>query len=153
MGTTTFSGPIKAGTIKETTGTTVGTDMKNTGQVVMAQSHAVDLSGGALAAVASNVIIPANSQIIDCVFDIITAANTSTNISVGFVGGAATALVNAHTIGTTAGRQYPTTTAGGALAWEDIGTSDQRINFTNSAATNAGEVRITITYQQNNNLA
>ena len=153
MGTTTFSGPIKAGTIKETTGTTVGTDMKNTGQVVMAQTHAIDLSGGALAAVASNVIIPANSQIIDCIFDIITAANTSTNISVGFVGGAATALVNAHTIGTTAGRQYPTTTAGGALAWEDIGTSDQRINFTNSAATNAGEVRITITYQQNNNLA
>ena len=153
MGTTTFSGPIKAGTIKETTGTTVGTDMKNTGQVVMAQSHAVDLSGGALAAVASNVIIPANSQIIDCVFDIITAANTSTNISVGFVGGAATALVNAHTIGTTAGRQYPTTVSGGALAWEDIGTSDQRLNFTNSAATNAGEVRITILYQQNTNFA
>ena len=153
MGTTTFSGPIKAGTIKETTGTTVGTDMKNTGQVVMAQSHAVDLSGGALAAVASNVIIPANSQIIDCVFDIITAANTSTNISVGFVGGAATALVNAHTIGTTAGRQYPTTVSRGALAWEDIGTSDQRLNFTNSAATNAGEVRITILYQQNTNFA
>ena len=153
MGTTTFSGPIKAGTIKETTGTTVGTDMKNTGQVVMAQTHAVDLSGGALAAVASNVIIPANSQIIDCVFDIITAANTSTNISVGFVGGSATALVNAYTIGTTAGRQYPTTKAGGALAWEDIGTSDQRLNFTNSAGTNAGEVRITVTYQQNTNFA
>ena len=153
MGTTTFSGPIKAGTIKETTGTTVGTDMKNTGQVVMAQSHAIDLSGGALAAVASNVIIPANSQIIDCVFDIITAANTSTDISVGFVGGAATALVNAHTIGTTAGRQYPTTKSGGALAWEDIGTSDQRLNFTNSAATNAGEVRITILYQQNTHFA
>ncbi len=153
MGTTTFSGPIKAGTIKETTGTTVGTDMKNTGQVVMAQTHAVDLSGGALAAVASNIIIPANSQIIDCVFDIITAANTSTNISVGFVGGAATALVNAYTIGTTAGRQYPTTKAGGALAWEDIGTSDQRLNFTNSAATNAGECRVTILYQQNINLS
>jgi len=153
MGTTTFSGPIKAGTIKETTGTTVGTDMKNTGQVVMAQTHAIDLSSGALAAVASNVIIPANSQIIDCVFDIITAANTSTNISVGFVGGSATALVNAYTIGTTAGRQYPTTKAGGALAWEDIGTSDQRLNFTNSAATNAGECRVTILYQQNINLS
>ena len=153
MGTTTFSGPIKAGTIKETTGTTVGTDMKNTGQVVMAQTHAIDLSGGALAAVASNVIIPANSQIIDGVFDIITAANTSTNISVGFVGGSATALVNAYTIGTTAGRQYPTTKAGGALAWEDIGTSDQRLNFTNSAATNAGECRVTILYQQNINLS
>ena len=153
MGTTTFSGPIKAGTIKETTGTTVGTDMKNTGQVVMAQTHAISLAGGALAAVASDIIIPANSQIIDCVFDIITAANTSTNISVGFVGGAATALVNAYTIGTTAGRQYPETKAGGALAWEDIGTSDQRLNFTNSAATNAGEVRITVLYQQNTNFA
>ena len=153
MGTTTFSGPIKAGTIKETTGTTVGTDMKNTGQVVMAQTHAISLAGGALAAVASDIIIPANSQIIDCVFDIITAANTSTNISVGFVGGAATALVNAYTIGTTAGRQYPTTKAGGALAWEDIGTSDQRLNFTNSAATNAGACRVTILYQQNINLS
>ena len=45
------------------------------------------------------------------------------------------------------------TTAGGALAWEDIGTSDQRINFTNSAATNSGEVRITVTYQHNTNYA
>jgi len=153
MANTTFSGPILAGTIKNTTGTTVGTDMKNTGQVVMAQSFAIDLSSGAIAAEASNVIIPANSQIIDCVFDIITAANTSTNISVGFVGGAATALVNAYTIGTTAGRQYPETKAGGALAWEDIGTSDQRLNFTNSAATNAGEVRITVLYQQNTNFA
>ena len=153
MANTTFSGPILAGNIKNTTGTTVGTDMKNTGQVVMAQSFAIDLSGGAIAAQASDVIIPANSQIIDCIFDIITAANTSTNISVGFVGGAATALVNAYTIGTTAGRQYPTTKAGGALAWEDIGTSDQRLNFTNSAATNAGEVRITVMYQQNTNYA
>jgi len=40
-----------------------------------------------------------------------------------------------------------------ALAWEDIGTSDQRLNVTNSAATSAGEVRITILYQQNNNLS
>ena len=153
MANTTFSGPILAGTIKNTTGTTVGTDMKNTGQVVMAQSFAIDLSGGAIAAQASDVIIPANSQIIDCIFDVITAANTTTNISVGFVGGLATALVNAYTIGTTAGRQYPTTKAGGALAWEDIGTSDQRLNFTNSAATNAGEVRITVLYQQNTNYA
>ena len=154
MGTTTFSGPIKAGTIKETTGTTIGTNIKNTGQVVMVQTFAVSLAAGAVAAAVQDVVIPANSQIIDCVIDVITAANTGTNISVGdTVGGAATALVNAHTIGTTAGRQYPTTVSGGALAWEDIGTSDQRLNFTNSAATNAGEVRITILYQQNTNFA
>ncbi len=153
MATTTFSGPIKAGTISNTTGTTVGTNMKNTGQVVMAQSFAASLAGGALAATATSVIIPANSQIVDCVFDVITASSDATNISVGFVGGLATALVNTFAIGTTAGRKYPTTQAGGALAWEDIGTSDQRLNVTNSAATSAGEVRITILYQQNINLS
>ena len=151
MGATTFSGPIKAGTISQTTGTTVGTDMKNVGQVVMAQSLAIDLSSGAIAASATDVIIPANSQIIDSVFDIITAASGTTNITVGAVGGSATAFVNAYTIGTTAGRQYPTTKAGGALAWEDVGTSDVRLNVTNSAATSAGEVRLTVLYQQNTN--
>lgn len=151
MGSTTFSGPVKAGTISHTTGTTVGTDMKNVGQVVMAQSLAIDLSGGAIAASATDVIIPANSQIIDIVFDIITAASGTTNISVGAVGGSATAFVNAYTIGTTAGRQYPTTKAGGALAWEDVGTSDVRLNVTNSASTSSGEVRLTVLYQQNTN--
>jgi len=151
MGSTTFSGPVKAGTISETTGTTVGTDMKNVGQAVMAQSLAIDLSSGAIAADATDVIIPANSQIIDIVFDIITAASGTTNISVGAVGGSATAFVNAYTIGTTAGRQYPETKAGGALAWEDVGTSDVRLNVTNSAATSSGEVRLTVLYQQNTN--
>ena len=153
MGTTSFSGPIKAGTIATTTGTTVGTDMKNVGQVVMAQSLAIDLSGGVITASATDVIIPANSQIIDIVFDIITAASGTTNISVGAVGGSATAFVNAYTIGTTAGRQYPTTKAGGALAWEDVGTSDVRLNVTNSAATSSGEVRLTVLYQQDTNYA
>ena len=152
MATTTFSGPIKAGTIKNTTGTTVGTDMKNTGQVVMAQTHAIDLSGGAIAAEATNMIIPANSQLIDIVFDVITAASGTTDISVGKVGGSAIQYVNAYTIGTTAGRHYPTTEAGGAQVWEDIGTSDVRMNVTNSAGTSSGECRITVLYQQNINL-
>ena len=34
MATTTFSGPIKAGTIKDTIGTTVGSDVANVGSVV-----------------------------------------------------------------------------------------------------------------------
>ena len=152
MGSTTFSGPIKAGTIKETAGTTLGKDIKNTGQVVMAQTHAIDLSGGAIAAGATNIVIPANSQIIDCVFDIITAANTGTNISIGdTVGGAAT-IVNTFPSGTNAGRVYPTTQAGAALAWEDVGTADIKLTVTASAATNAGEIRFTVLYQQNTNL-
>ncbi len=152
MAQTTFSGPILAGTIKNTTGTTVGTDIKNTGQVLMAQTAAVDLSAGAIAASALDIVIPANSQLVDIVFDSITAASGATNISIGQVGGAATAYVNTYAIGTTVGRKYPTTEAGGALAWEDVGTSDTRFNVTNSAATSAGELRVTVLYQQNINL-
>ena len=42
MASTTFSGPIKAGTISNTTGTTVGDDVKNTGQVLMSQTFSFD---------------------------------------------------------------------------------------------------------------
>ena len=153
MATTTFSGPIKAGTISNTTGTTLGSDIKNTGQVVMSQTFSADLSSGAIAADTTNVVIPANSQIIDIVLDQITAANTTTNYSVGdTVGGAAT-LLNTYASGTDAGRKYPTTQAGGALAWEDVGTADLRLTVTSSAVTTSGEIRFTILYQQNNNLA
>ena len=153
MATTTFSGPIKAGTIKNTTGTTVGTNVANVGQVVMAQTFSADLSGGALAAVVTDVVIPANSQIVDCVIDVITAASGATNLSVGdTVGGAAT-ILNTFAIGKTAGRKYPTPQAGAALAWQDTGVADIRLTVTASAATSAGLVRVTILYQQNNNLA
>ena len=154
MGTTTFSGPIKAGPIANTTGTTVGTDMKNTGQVVMAQTTSLDLSSGAFTATATDMIIPANSQLIDIVFDVITAASAGgTDISVGEVGGSAVQYVNTYTIGTTAGRHYPTTDAGGASVWEDVGTTDVRMNVSNSDATSSGECRVTVLYQQNINLA
>jgi hypothetical protein len=63
MAQTTFSGPIKAGNIFNTTGTTIGTNIANVGQVVMTQTFAADLSGGAIAAAVQNVVIPANSQI------------------------------------------------------------------------------------------
>ena len=153
MANTTFSGPILAGSIKYTTGTTVGTDIKNTGQVVMSQTFAADLSSGAIAADVTNVVIPANSQIIDIVLDQITAANTTTNYSVGDVAGGAATLINTYASGTDAGRKYPTTQSGGALAWEDVGTTDIRLTVTSSAVTTSGEVRFTVLYSQNTNLS
>ena len=153
MGTTTFSGPIKAGAIKETTGTTLGSDVKNTGQVVMAQTHLIDLSAGAIAAGATTVVIPANSQIIDIVFDAVVAASANTNISIGDTVGGATSLVNLYPLTTAVGRHYPTTQSGGAAAWSDTGTADIKLTVTASAVTNAGTTRITTLYQQNNNLS
>ena len=158
MATTTFSGPIKAGTINNTTGTSLGTNIKNTGQVVMAQTFSTGtaLASGASAANVTDVVIPANSQIIDIVLDKPTAMGNATCVfSIGdTVGGNAT-FINSYNIttGSGAGRAYPTTEAGGALAWADVGTSDVRITWTSTGATNAGEVRFTILYSQNNNLA
>ena len=158
MAITTFSGPIKAGTIKNTSGTTLGTDVKNTGQVVMAQTFSTGdtLDSGASAANETTVIIPANSQIIDIVLDKVTAMGTNTAVfSVGdTVGGNAT-FINSYSIttGSGAGRAYPTTEAGGTLAWADIGTADLRLTWTSTGATSDGEVRVTVLYQQNNNLS
>ena len=158
MGTTTFSGPVKAGTISNTTGTTLGTDVKNTGQVTMAQtfSTGTSLAAGASAANATTVVIPANSQIIDIVIDCPSAmAGATAVLSIGdSVGGNATFLNTfSITVASGAGRKYPTTEAGGAIAWADTGTADKKLTWTTTGATSGGEIRATVLYQQNSNLA
>jgi hypothetical protein len=60
MANTTFSGPVRAGTIQNTTGTTVGTNIANVGQVVMAQSAAITQTSAV-----TTIVIPANSQILE----------------------------------------------------------------------------------------
>ena len=157
MGQTTFSGPILAGTIKSTTGTAVGTNVKNTGQVVMAQtfSTGVALDSGASAANTTTVVIPANSQIIDIVLDVVGVMVGATCVfSVGDVAGGNATFLNAFsiTVASGAGRKYPTTEAGGALIWADTGTSDLRLTWTSTGATTNGEIRATVLYQQNSNL-
>jgi len=157
MGQTTFSGPILAGTIKSTTGTAVGTNVKNTGQVVMAQtfSTGVALDSGASTANTTTVIIPANSQIIDIVLDVVGVMVGATCVfSIGDVAGGNATFLNAFsiTVASGAGRKYPTTEAGGALIWADTGTSDLRLTWTSTGATTNGEIRATVLYQQNSNL-
>ena len=158
MGTTTFSGPVKAGTISNTTGTTLGKDVKNTGQVTMAQTFSTGtaLASGASAANATTVVIPANSQIIDIVLECPSAmAGATAVLSIGdSVGGNATFLNTfSITVASGVGRKYPTTEAGGALAWADTGTADKKLTWTTTGATSGGEIRATVLYQQNSNLA
>ena len=158
MGTTTFSGPVKAGTISNTTGTTLGKDVKNTGQVTMAQTFSTGtaLASGASAANATTVVIPANSQIIDIVLECPSAmAGATAVLSIGdSVGGNATFLNTfSITVASGVGRKYPTTEAGGALAWADTGTADKKLTWTTTGATSGGEIRATVLYQQNINLS
>ncbi len=151
MGTTTFSGPIKAGTIKDTTGTTLGSDVKNVGQVVMAQSAKIDITGAShLNQVCGT--IPANSQIIDVVLNV-TTANDDTNaatVSVGTTddGDAFIATANVKATGTTRGTLDTEAT--------NIGTTDIQVlaDFTGTDGDGAnGAATVTVTYLQNNSIA
>jgi len=151
MGTTTFSGPVKAGTISNTTGTTVGTDMKNDGFTLMAQSAAITQS---TTAAASGIVIPANSQIVECYVYVTTAYDNSATLSIG-TSSTSTELCTAVAVSTAnvikLGSQA---TIADSDAWEDIGSTDVKI-FTDSSATtaDAGVATLTVTYVQNNNLA
>ena len=151
MATTTFSGPVKAGTISNTTGTTVGTDMKNVGFTLMAQSAAITQS---TTAAASGIIVPANSQIVECYVYVTTAYDNSATLSIG-TSSTSTELCTAVAVSTAnvikLGSQA---TIADSDEWEDIGSTDVKI-FTDSSATtsDAGGATLTVTYVQNNNLA
>jgi hypothetical protein len=150
MANTTFSGPILAGTIKNTTGTTLGSDVKNTGQVVMCQSQAVTQADGT-----TNIVIPANSQIvaIELSVDVIWDGVAST-AGIGWTGDATALTAAAAVAGGTLGIISATAGADATRVnnWADVGTTDRRILVTNTN-TGDGEGFITVRYVQNNNLS
>ncbi len=150
MGTTTFSGPIKAGTIKDTTGTTLGSDVKNTGQTVMSQSQAVTQADGT-----TNIVIPANSQIvaIELSVDVIWTG-VATTAGLGWTGDATAITAAAAVEGGTLGIISATAGADATRVnnWADVGTTDRRILLTNTN-TGDGEGFLTVRYVQNNNLS
>jgi hypothetical protein len=86
MANTTFSGPIKAGNIFNTTGTTVGTNVANVGFVVMSQTDTIAF--GNTTDKSLSIVIPANSQLVDIKVFVITAFNagTTNTLDIGIVG-------------------------------------------------------------------
>ena len=145
MATTTFSGPIKAGSIRQGASA-------NLGFVKMSQSAAYTQS---TTAASTGIIIPANSQITEITVYITTACDgASQNLSVG-TSSSSNELFSALALGTSANviKFGSAGTITDADTWADVGTSDVRFNVTNSAATSAGELRVTVMYLQNNNLA
>jgi len=154
MSTTTFSGPIKAGTISNTTGTTAGTDIKNTGQVLMSQSFSFDYTVEATATDTA-VVIPANSQIVSIEVNVETAFNDSGSDLLEVGSSADTDLYVNDTVISAIG-----SIAMGAAAlcanWKDIGTTDIVVGYIYNGANNdadAGAATVTINYLQNNNLS
>ena len=151
MGTTTFSGPIKAGPISNTTGTTVGTDVADVGYVTMAQSAAPNITGASQLN-QRMAVIPANSQIIDVILNVTTAGDDTgaATISVGTAADADAFLngINTKAVGTTHGTLDTEAT--------NVGTTDLEVlaDFTGATGDGtAGVATVTVLYAQNNNLS
>ena len=148
MGTTTFSGPVKAGTISNTTGTTVGTNMANVGSVLMSQTEAITQ---AATTSTTDIIIPANSQLVsaDLYVSVIWSGSAAT-AGLGYVGDATAFTAATDIAGGTLGIIKITAGANKARvdAWADVGSTDRRLLLTYPNL-GAGEGWITVTYIQN----
>ena len=147
MANTTFSGPILAGGIKNTTGTTVGSDMKNTGYVLMSQTEAVDQTA---ATSTTNIIIPAKSQLVSAdLYVSVVWSGAATTTGLGYVGDATAFTAALAIAGGTLGIIKITAGASKARvdAWADVGDTDRRLLLTYNNL-GAGEGWITVTYMQ-----
>jgi hypothetical protein len=149
MTTATFSGPLLVGTIPVTTGSTLGASVKNTGNVVLAQSANITQASGA-----TTIVVPANSQIIEITVFVTTVWDgAAATFGVGTTALATKFTAAAAATGGTVGivSITPSTDATRTAAFIDVGTADAKIVVT-SANTGAGVGVITVRYVQNLNL-
>jgi hypothetical protein len=149
MSITTFTGPIKAGDVLNTTGTTAGT-IKNVGFVAMAQTASITQAGTATA-YATSICIPAYSHILNIQFLTTTAWNgAAATVSVG-TSATSTELVVGQSLGTigqaSAGPGADATRTG---LWSNTGANDIVI-YVLSANTGAGVGDIVVRYIQAEN--
>ena len=151
MATTTFSGPIKGGTISNTTGTTVGDNVANVGQVVMSQSIMIDAAVAAGTTTYNVGVIPKNSQLLTTTIRVAIASDqgTTATVSVGTIADAdafiATASVKA--LATTHGTLDTEAT--------NVGTTDIQVlaDFTGTNGDGTtGAATVTVMYLQNNSI-
>ena len=147
MATTTFSGPIKAGSVREGASA-------NVGFVLMAQSANVVFGADGTETVVAT--LPSNSQIYQIAVDVTTAfdAGTTNTFDIGD-GSTADQYADALAVGSAA-RVLATSDVSQIPNLIDIGTSDVNVtvtyNQTGTAAT-AGAATVTVLYLQNNNLS
>jgi hypothetical protein len=156
MGKTTFTGPIRAGNILNTSGTTLGQDVRNVGSVVMAQVFAVTqttTSGQATGVFRTDIVLPANSHILNIQLMVTTAWTTgTTTIDVGTTAGGAE-LVSAGAGGTIGVIGLnPGSDATRTANWDDTGTADRRIWIKSNGGVGSGVGTLTVRYIQAHDL-
>ena len=145
MGTTTFSGPVRTGPIKYTTGVTLGQDIANIGEVVLSQSAAVTQASSA-----TNIVIPAGSTITSIQLFVTTVWDgVASTLGIGTTA-SATALTAATAVaGGTLGIVAATAGADATRVgnWVNVGTTDIKIAVT-STNTGGGAGYLVVNYIQ-----
>jgi hypothetical protein len=150
MGKTTFTGPIRAGNILNTSGTTLGQDVKNVGSVVMVQVFPITQAGTATA-LGTPIVLPANSHILNIqMLNTAAWSGAATTLSVG-ISATATELVALTAMPVGLVGLNPGTDATRAGLWDDTGTTDDRI-WVLSANTGTGVGTLTVRYIQAHDL-
>ena len=149
MSVVTFTGPIKAGDVLNTTGTTAGT-IKNVGFVMMAQTVAITQATTATA-LGTAIVIPANSHIVNIqVLATVAWSGAATTISLG-TSATSTELVSAGSLAAIGlAALTPGTDATRTTKWSNVGTSDVII-YALSANTGAGVGDLVVRYIQAEN--
>ena len=139
-----FSGPIRSGTVKEGAS-------RNTGLVVLTQSY----DTGVVTAGVGNVdaqlgILPQGAQIVNILVDqvVVPGGSSTSTISVGNVSGGAQLM--AAVVTTAGGRFVGTATAATQLAWQTSTTADTPVfvRYAVGAAAGVGRAIITVVYVQ-----
>jgi len=150
MGMTTFTGPITAGDILNTSGTTLGTNIANVGYVDMTQTAAVTQANGILST--TPIVIPSNSQITSITLWVTAVWATTTTLGIGTTA-SATALTTAGAVsGAALGlvSVNPGTSLTQINNWIDVGTTDVQLAISTSTGTGTGW--LTVKYTQALNL-
>jgi hypothetical protein len=160
MGFATHLGPWLLGTVRNTTGTTVGT-IENCGATVVTQTFKKNYTGQAASATTDTIcVLPAGAQIVDIFIDTTVAFTGSTAANVSLGDGTTAALYWAATDVTALGRAAISNAAAKLGAWcgaastaspngIGVGPTDVKIVATMTptvAAVTAGTVQYTIMY-------
>lgn len=150
MANSTWSGPLRSGTIKHTTGTTLGDDVANVGNAVLSQTGTIAYTDDGTAVTIA--VLPKNSQIIEVQVDVTTAFNGSTTdlLDIGKTGAANHFADNLDV--SSAGRILGTSDVSQLANYATVGTSDIDViaTYTDTAGdASAGAARITVLYVQN----
>jgi hypothetical protein len=144
MAFTSFSGPVRSGTIREGAA-------RNTGLVVLTQSY----DTGVVTAGVGNVdaalgILPQGSQIVDITVDqvVVPGGSSTSTVSVGNVLGGAELM--AAVVTTAGGRFRGAATATTQLAWQTSTAADTPVFVRYAVGTAAGVGRavVTVSYVQ-----